>query len=350
MEQTRIYTALKGVRGRKPIDLAALEELLVRFSQLVVELPLIREIDINPLLASPERLLALDARVVVHGREIADKDLPRTAIRPYPAQYVKSWQDRNGAALVIRPICPEDEPLVARFHEMVSEHSVYLRYLQAHKLSQRVAHARLSRMCFIDYDREMALIADRTNPQTGQHEAIAVGRLIKQHGKSEAEFALLVADRFQKSGLGTELLRRLLEVARDEHLLRVTADILPENRAMQRVCEKLGFRLTHSSLGLICLWVMGLQVFSSETQFWDGPRPEAVDLVRHFSLPDTQIMVAALRGSWSRCRSGRRCCSTFPLVCCCWRRVAFWRSLSVRSPVRKTRTRNCRQSDQTFRV
>jgi acetyltransferase len=141
MEQTRIYTALKGVRGRKPIDLAALEQLLVRFSQLVVELPWIREIDINPLLASPERLLALDARVVVHGREIAGKDLPRTAIRPYPAQYAKAWQDRNGAALVIRPICPEDEPLVARFHEMVSEHSVYLRYLHAHKLSQRVAHA-----------------------------------------------------------------------------------------------------------------------------------------------------------------------------------------------------------------
>jgi acetyltransferase len=247
LEQTRIYTALKGVRGRKPIDLIALEQLLVRFSRLVVEQRWIREIDINPLLASPDGLVALDARVVVHGRDVSDKSLPHPAIRPYPAQYITSWTDASGTMVAVRPICPEDEPLLIKFHEMLSEQSVYRRYLYAHKLSQRVAHDRLSRICFIDYDREIALVADRKNPQTGENEVLGVGRLIKQHGEAEAEFALLVGDRFQKSGLGTELLKRLLQIARDEKLRRVTADILPENRPMQRVCEKLGFRLTHSA-------------------------------------------------------------------------------------------------------
>ena len=90
-------------------------------------------------------------------------------------------------------------------------------------------------------------MADRKNPQTGERDVIGVGRLIKQHGETDAEFALLVADRFQKTGLGTELLKRLLQVARDEKLGRVTADILPENKGMQRVCEKLGFHLEQSA-------------------------------------------------------------------------------------------------------
>ncbi len=117
MEQTRIFIALKGVRGRKPIDLPALEGLLVRFSQLVVEQPWISEIDINPLLASPERLLALDARVVLHAPGTDPDHLPRPAIRPYPSQYVSSWVMKNGAAVTLRPIRPEDEPLMVEFHD-----------------------------------------------------------------------------------------------------------------------------------------------------------------------------------------------------------------------------------------
>ena len=110
MEQTKILKALKGVRGRKPIDLAALEELLVRFSQLVVEQPWIKEIDINPLLASPERLLALDARVVVHGPEMTEDKLPDQRHPPYPIHLVSDWTMKDGTSVVIRPIRPEDEP------------------------------------------------------------------------------------------------------------------------------------------------------------------------------------------------------------------------------------------------
>ena len=161
MQQTRIFRALEGVRGRKPVDISALEELLVRFSQLVVEQRWIREIDINPLLAGEDGLLALDARVVLQPADVRSEDLPRLAIRPYPVQYVTTLALDDHTTVVVRPIRPEDEPLLVKFHEKLSDDTVYNRYSQMLKLSQRVAHERLSRMCFIDYEREMALIVER---------------------------------------------------------------------------------------------------------------------------------------------------------------------------------------------
>jgi len=246
MEQTKIYTALKGVRGRKAVDLAALEELMVRFSQLVVEQRWIQEIDINPLLASPERLIALDARVVLHPPGTAEDQLPRLAIRPYPARYAGEWTMDDGQKVAIRPIRPEDEPLMVKFHQTLSDRTVYMRYLHTLPLSQRIAHERLTRICFIDYDREMALVAERRDPETDQSEIIGVGRLKKAHGANEAEFAVLVADAHQGKGLGAELTRRLIQVAADEKLERLVGDILPDNLVMLRLCERLGFKLTRS--------------------------------------------------------------------------------------------------------
>ncbi len=138
MEGTRIYPALKGDRGRRPVDLGVLERLMVRFSGLVLEHRQIKEIDINPLLASPRRLIALDARVVLHGAEVDVDRLPRPAIRPYPTQYVAPWTGKDGLTVTIRPIRPEDEPLVVRFHEKLSENTVYLRFFQTVKLSRRI--------------------------------------------------------------------------------------------------------------------------------------------------------------------------------------------------------------------
>jgi acetyltransferase len=247
MEQTRIFNALQGVRGRPPIDLAALEGLLVRFSGLVVEQPWIKEIDINPLLASPTSLIALDARIIVHGLAVEEDRLPSPAIRPYPTQYVGAWKLRDGTAMTIRPIRPEDEPLMTKFHETLSEQSVYWRYFSPMKLSQRVAHERLQRICFIDYDREMALVSERKNLQTGDREIIAVGRLSKLHDRNQAEFAILVRDQYQQQGLGTELLRRMVAIGRDEKLSGIIGSILPDNRGMQKVCEKLGFQLRFDS-------------------------------------------------------------------------------------------------------
>jgi acetyltransferase len=245
MEQTRIFTALQGVRGRPPVDIPALEELLVRFSQLIVEQRWIKEIDINPLLASPERLLALDARVVIHGPELQRKDLPKPAIRPYPQHMVSTWSTKDGNEVTIRPIRPEDEPIMINFHRKLSERSVYLRYFQPLKLTQRVAHERLSRICFIDYDREMVLVAERPDDK-GEPEILAVGRLSKLHGVNEGELAAVAIDEAQHKGLGTELYTRLIKVAKDEHLSTLVSNMLPENKEMRALCQKLGFRMWHS--------------------------------------------------------------------------------------------------------
>jgi acetyltransferase len=245
MEQTKIYKALHGVRGRQAVDLAALEILLVRFSALVAEQRWIKEIDINPLLASPDGLMALDARVVVHGLDAAESEIPRTAIRPYPTRYVSPWTLKDGTAVTIRPIRPEDEPAMVRFHETLSERSVYYRYFHLINLEQRTTHERLTRICFIDYDREMALVAERRNSATGESEILGVGRMSKVFGTNQAEVAVLISDAWQGRGLGKELLARLLIVGADEKLDRLTADILPDNRDVQRLCEKLGFSMKH---------------------------------------------------------------------------------------------------------
>ncbi len=243
MEQTLIFKALQGVRGRQPIDLEALEQLLVRFSQLVAEQPGIREMDINPLLASPRGLLALDARIVLQ----TEPPVP-LAIRPYPLQYV--WQLENG--ITIRPIRPEDEPRLIDFHRLLSDHSVYLRYLQTLSFQTRTAHDRLTQICFNDYDREIALVAELADPP-GQIAGVA--RLERQHqDPSQARFGLLVADPYHHQGIGRALLTHLLQVAESEGMSHVTGEILPENHAMQKLCRQMGFRLDTTATLIHAHW------------------------------------------------------------------------------------------------
>ena len=243
LERKKVYKALRGVRGRTGVNLNQLKRILIRFSRLVVEQPWIKEIDINPLLASSEGLLALDARVVLHDASTPLAQLPKPAIRPYPIQYVGEWKLKNGEPVVLRPIRPEDEPLMVRFHEALSEQTVYLRYFHMENLSAPTAHDRLLQKCFIDYDREMALVADHIDPDTERHEIIAVGRLTKDPSNQDGEVAVLVADRWQKQGLGTDLVGRLIEVARDQNLVRVIANILPENQSMWSLANRYGFQI-----------------------------------------------------------------------------------------------------------
>jgi len=248
MEQTHIYTALKGVRGRKPVDLAALERLLVRFSQLIVEQRWIKELDINPLIASPEQLLALDARVLVYGSDTSEDKLPKLAIRPYPTQYTSTWTTKGNAQITIRPILPEDEPILAKFHTTLSDRTVYMRYLQPMMLTERVLHERLARLCHCDYDREIALIAEDRN-KAGEPRILGVGRLSKVHGADEARLSVLVGDPFQGMGIGVQLVSRLVEVGKGEHLHRLTATLTPDNQVMQHIFQKLGFSLELTSDG-----------------------------------------------------------------------------------------------------
>jgi acetyltransferase len=242
MERTKIYHALKGVRGRKPVDLAALEKLMVGFSQLVAEQRWIKEIDINPLFASGDDLVALDARVILHDAKTAEDQLPKLAIRPYPTQYISTWKMKDGKQVTIRPIRPEDEPVMVKFHEGLSERSVYLRYFSPLKLQQRVAHTRLVRICFNDYDREIALVSELKD-SNGKSQIIGVARLSKLHTNNAGEFAVVVTDAWQRKGLGTELTKRLVQIAKNEKMARLVAYTLRENKDMQQMCKKVGFKV-----------------------------------------------------------------------------------------------------------
>ena len=241
MERTRIYKALQ----RTNVDLAQLESILVEFSLLVAEQRWIKEIDVNRLVLSNGQIVALDARIILHESVRAEEDLPRLAIRPYPEEYVSSWNSKDGTPLTLRPIRPEDEPLMVKFHGKLSEETVYFRYFGLPRLHQRVAHERLTRICFNDYDREIALVAVRQDPATKADEIVGVGRLTKAHGLNQAEFAIVIMDQFQGLGLGTKLLSRLVEIGRQEGIALIYGNILPENYVMQRVAKKVGFQVDY---------------------------------------------------------------------------------------------------------
>jgi len=243
MEQTKIYQALKGVRGRKAVDLAALEQVLVRFSRLVSDNLWIKEVDINPLLVSPDRIIALDARVVIHDPLLPEEELPKLAIRPYPTQYVTTWSDKKNCIYKIRPALPEDEPLLVKFHENLSDRTVYLRFLHPMLLSQHAAHERLSRICHGDYDREITLVVELEDCETGERRIIGATRLSKLHSLDEARFSILISDLYQGKGLGKELLKQILHVAKEEKLKRVEGIITPDNETMKHLFTKLGFNL-----------------------------------------------------------------------------------------------------------
>ena len=187
--------------------------------------------------------------MVLHDLKTPVDQLPRPAIRPYPVQYVMPWRLKNKTPVVIRPIKPEDEPLMVKFHETLSEESVYHRYFSALKLSQRVAHERLTRICFNDYDREIALVSELKVAKGEERKILGVGRLSKLRGVNEAEFAVLISDDWQDQGLGSELLKQLVQIGRDEKLDRLSGQILLDNHAMQHLCRNIGFKVELDSAG-----------------------------------------------------------------------------------------------------
>lgn len=242
MERTKIFEALKGVRGRKAVDLRALEDLLVNFSRLVVENRRIKECDINPLVVSGDELIALDARIVLHEAEVEDHQLPKLAIRPYPLNYVFKATLKDGTNAVLRPIRPEDERMIIELHRELSEDSVRQRYFEFMSLDERVAHERLIRICFTDYDREWTTAAE-ININEGK-KIIGVGRLYQIPGTSFARFTMVIIDKYHNLGLGTKLLEHLIDIAKKEKISMIDARILSENAGMIKICERLGFKIS----------------------------------------------------------------------------------------------------------
>ncbi len=249
MEQTRIFRALRAGRGLPGIDLAPLAQVVVRFSQLVAAQPWIQSARLDPVRLAADGVVVLAAEIALHEPGRAEATLPVPAIRPYPQQYVAPATLRDGTAVLLRPIRPEDEPMMARFHETLSDRSVYYRYFRAISLEHRASHARLARLCFVDYAREIALVAIHQNKPAGRPEILGVGRLCQEPGLGQAEFAVVVSDSWQGRGLGTRLLAGLVGIGRREGLRRITGTILTDNVEMQRVCEKVGFTVRRSPDG-----------------------------------------------------------------------------------------------------
>jgi acetyltransferase len=236
MERTRIYHALKGVRGQRAVALDELEALLYRFSQLVVDFLDIAEIDVNPLLATPHGVVALDARVLLCPPDLPEDKRPRLAIHPYPNQYTAPWRLADGMEVLVRAIRPEDEPLIVELFESFSAHTIRMRFFS---MVKRLTHDSLIRLCHLDYDREMALVAARRDG--GRPHLLGVSRYYLDPETRTAEFAVTVGDPWQGQGLGWHLMERLIEVARQRGVKRLAGPVLRENTAMLKLAQELGF-------------------------------------------------------------------------------------------------------------
>lgn len=164
----------------------------------------------------------------------------------YPVKYVKPWTFASGKQVTIRPIRPSDEGLMVKFHETLSDRSVYFRWFTPLGLSQRISPERLKRVCSPDYTQEMALVADYQHPQTGKHQILGVGRLTKVANTNEAELSVIICDEYQGQGLGTELINRLVQFGQDRKFDRIIGDVHPENIGMKKLCQNLGFKVHYS--------------------------------------------------------------------------------------------------------
>lgn len=239
MEETAVYKMLRGYRGKRPADIGQLEQMIVNFSNLIVDFPEIAEMDVNPIAIANGRAVAADARIII------DKDsleytgqYPHLVITPYPTRYIVTWKMLDGSEVTLRPIRPEDEPLE---HELLSTLSQETTRTRFFSIIKDITHETLVRFCNIDYDREMAIVAELK--QDGKKRIIGIGRLIMESDFRSGEYAVLVHDRYQGKGLGYKLVDVLIGIAQDKGLETMNGIVLTENTKMLEVAKKLGFTL-----------------------------------------------------------------------------------------------------------
>ena len=244
LESLRSWPLLQGFRGRPGANLDLLVETVIRVSYLVADYPEIGELDINPLVASPDEVVAVDARIVVDEEVLRNPPRPyaHLAIRPYPEGYTRKTVLRSGKPVTLRPIRPEDEPM---WHEMLavsSRESIRFRFRYLFKES---THQMAIPFCFIDYDREMAIVAELE--EGGRKRIAGVGRLVVGPDPTTAEYAVFVADPWQNQGLGGLLTDYCLEIARSWGVEVVTAETTPDNVRMIAIFQHRGFAIDHRS-------------------------------------------------------------------------------------------------------
>ncbi|MBX3432279.1 MAG: bifunctional acetate--CoA ligase family protein/GNAT family N-acetyltransferase [Pirellulales bacterium] len=239
LESLRCWPLLKGFRGRPAVNIDRLIEVLMRVSYLAADYPEIAELDVNPLLATPDDVVALDARVILDRAAVlrTPRRFSHLAIRPYPEEFVRTAKLEDGAPCVLRPIKPEDEPL---WHELLASCSVETRWMRFGCLFNHTTHEMATRYCFIDYDRELALVAEVD--EGGERKLAGVGRLVANTDHSDAEFAILVADAWQNRGLGSLITDACLDVCAEWGVRRVFAVTAPGNTRMTRIFRNRGFR------------------------------------------------------------------------------------------------------------
>ncbi len=246
MDETRVHRMLQGFRGRRPADMRELEQILVRFSNLVVDFPEIAEMDINPLAVSEGNAWALDARIIIDEKSLeADAPYRHLVISPYPSRYITPWKLSDGREVLLRPIRPEDEPLEREMLSTLSEESLRGRFFQ---VIRNIPHEMLTRFCNIDYDREMAIVAEIREQE--QRRIIGIGRLIIDPDFRNSEFAVVVHDDYQGTGLGYKLIDSLIGIGQERNLEHIHGDVLSDNKRMLRVCEKLGFTVERGPDGI----------------------------------------------------------------------------------------------------
>ncbi|MCK5628585.1 GNAT family N-acetyltransferase, partial [Candidatus Bathyarchaeota archaeon] len=236
MEKTKIYQYANSVG--LPLNDKLLEKILVKFSQLVVDFPEIKEIDINPLIVNQNSAVAVDSRIVIDQDAMmrAVDSREHLVIAPYPKKYTSKWKLKNEVEVIIRPIKPEDEILFNDLFKSLSAETMRFRFFE---IIKSMSHQLLTRYCNLDYDREIALVAELNEDE---RKIVGVARLIIEPSGTRGEFAVLVSDSWQGQGLGSKLLDSILIIAKDMGVKTVYSDVIASNYKMIRLAEKKGFR------------------------------------------------------------------------------------------------------------
>jgi acetyltransferase len=240
VRQTRAYQLLKGFRNLVAPEMKKVEETMIHFSHLIEDFPEIKEVDLNPLKATKDGLIAVDARIILDDYP---KKHPHLIISKYPSHYQKTITSKDGRKILLRPIKPEDEYLWLDMFKSFSQQSVRFRFF---RLIKEADHAMRVRYCNIDYDREIGIVAEIE--EEGQKRFLGVTRIILPPGEQdEAEFALIVTDKWQRRGLGSEFLDFTIEIAKKKGVKRLVGEVLKDNKPMINLCKEKNFDITRTS-------------------------------------------------------------------------------------------------------